>query len=171
MKWSWSRFFIILTVLILVVAIALMIFAVHSRKRTEEYKFQVEAIFSLAAAANDNTLLKDPDLSVVTSWEGRKWVVSPENYMALVSYLRRDAGMPLFMPRIDPDRCLTVTVCGEAVFRVIPENDSGESILIELETGSQTFRMHAKGGLLWNGLLDYSTEGPLRQRNLTLDIP
>ncbi len=169
MRWSWPRFFIILTVLLLIIGIAAMIFLVHSRKVTDEYKFQVEYIFLLASVANEETLTTDPALSVITSWEGKEWAVSPMNYKALLSYLRRDAAMPLLMPRIDPDHCLTIRCCDEAVFRVVPENDSGNSILVELSTDNQVFRMRASGGLLWKGLLEYGTEGPLRERNLLLE--
>jgi len=171
MKWSWPRFFIILTVLILLVGIGLIIFAVHSRQKTNEYKFQVEAVFGLAAVANGETLVADPELSVITSWEGKSWAVSPKNYNALLAYLRRDAAMPLLMPKIDPDRCLTITVCGSTVFRVVPEDDAGESILVELTAGDQVYRMHARGGSIWKGLLEYSTEGPIRERNLSLTHP
>ena len=159
MKWSWARFFIILTVLILLAGIVMIVFMIHSRRRSDEYKFQVEMIFALASVSNEDTLSADPEKSVITSWEGKKWAVSPNNYSALIAYLRRDAGMPLFMRKIDPDQCLTIICCNEAVFRVVPEDESGEAVLIELTAGGETFRMRANGGLLWKELLSYSTEG------------
>lgn len=168
MRWSWSRFFIILTVLILVLGIAFMVFLIHARRRGFDYQFQVDAVLAAAAVANENTLTEDPARSVVSSWQGKKWIVSPNNYSALSAYLRRDAAMPLFM-RIDPEKALTITCCGDSVFRVQPEDESGESVLIELKSGGETFRMHARGGLLWKGLLEAATKGTYHDENLSLN--
>ena len=167
-RWSWPRFFIILTVIVLLGGIAFLIFAVHSRKRTFEYLFQVDAVMTAATVANNGELIQDPALSVVSEWQGERWYVHPANYTAISSYIKRDAAMPLFF-HMNEDEVLTITCCNDAVFRIAPSNDEGDAVDIELKTGGQTFRIHARGGILWPALLECSTRGTYHDQNLPVN--
>lgn len=163
------RILIIFTVVLLVFGIGFLIFSVDARLKGTEYQFQVDAVLSAASIANEaDPLTTDPALSVIAEYEGRKTVVVPGNYMALSSYLRKDAASMLFFS-MDREKALKLTVCDIATFLIAPQNDSGDVVLVELVTKDQTFHMRTDGGNQWKALLDCCMKGTYHDDNIPLD--
>ena len=160
-----TKILIILTVLLLCLGIAGIVYAVRARLVSNEYQFQVDAVLAAASVANGGEVSTDPLKAVWTEYAGRQAIVAPGNYKALSYYLRSDAMMPPF-GRIREEKCLKITVCDEAVFWVMPLSESGDSILIRLTTQGQTFLMRARGGNLWPNLLECALNGTYRDRNI-----
>ena len=163
------RILIIFTVVLLVFGIAFLIFSVDARLKGTEYQFQVDAVLSAASIANEaDPLTTDPALSVTAEYEGRKTVVVPGNYMALSSYLRKDAASMLFFS-MDREKALKLTVCDIATLWIAPQNNSGDVVLVELITKDQTFHMRTDGGNQWKALLDCCMKGTYHDENIPLD--
>ena len=156
-----------LAVLLVVAGCFGIYYAVRARMQASEYQFQVDAVLAAATVANGGELTGDPDKAVIARYQDRSAAVAPGNYRALSYYLRMDAMMPPW-GRVNEDQCLTVTVCGEAVFSVMPLNESGDSVLIRLTTQGQTFLMRARGGNLWQNLLECALNGTYHDQNLIL---
>ena len=161
------RVALILVIVLLVGGVAGMIFAVNSRMQTNEYLFRIEAAFSAATVANGGEPLTDPEVSIVSEWEQQRWTVVPGNYKALLAWLKREPGRPIFFS-MDTSRALKLVFCDSDVLYAAPANDSGEQVLIQLETGGQTFRMRIHGGKLWDSLLAAATRGTYHDDNLPL---
>ena len=157
-----------LTLVLLLVGIAFLIFSIHSRLTTSEYQFQVDAVLSAALVQNQGEPLTEPDKAVIAEYEGRQVAVAPGNYTSLSFYLRKDAAMPLFL-NVDREKALKITVCNEAVFYAVPGNDSGDLVLVRLETGGKVFQMRTDGGNQWPSLLAVCTEGTYHDKNIPLD--
>ena len=87
---------------------------------------------------------------------------------ALVLILAKDAAATLFQ-RMDRDKALKLTVCGEAKLYIVPKDGSDDLVMIQLETGGNTFRVRADGGNLWKNLLDCCLRGTYHDDNLPLD--
>ena len=156
---------VILMIVLLLAGIGGMVFAVSSRMQTNEYLFRIEASFSAAAVANGGEPLTDPAVSVVSEWEQKRWTVVPGNYKALLAWLKREPGHPLFFS-MDTGRALKLVFCDSDVLYAAPANDTGEQVLIRLETGGQVFTMRIHGGKLWDSLLAAATEGTYHDDNL-----
>lgn len=166
---SWKiKTLLFLVILLLILGTAGMIYLIRARMQGTEYQFQVDAVLAAARAANGGEALTDPDRAVIASWEGRRAVISPGNYQALSSYLRREAAMPL-LARMDPEGALKIVCCREAELLARPADETGDRVLVRLTTQGQTFTMHIKGGNLWQNLLACCTEGTYHDRNLPLD--
>lgn len=164
-----ARILIVFTVLILVFGIAFLIFSVNSRLRGTEYQFQVDAILTAASIANEeDPLTTDPAISVTAEYEGRKAVVVPGNYIALSSYLRKDAASMLFFS-MDREHALKLTVCDIATLFIAPQNGSEDVVLVELKTKDQTFRMRTDGGNQWKAILDCCMKGTYHDDNIPLE--
>ena len=163
-----SRILIILVAVLLAAGIAFFVFSIHSRMTTSEYQFQVDAILAAAEVANNGETVTDPEKAVIAEYDGSRAVVAPGNYLALSSYLRKDAAMPLSV-HIDRQKALKLTVCNEAVLYVMPEGGSGDVILIRLKTQGKTFGMRADGGNLWQSLLTCCMTGTYHDDNLPLE--
>ena len=163
------RVLIILTVLLLVFGIAFLIWSVHSRLTGTEYQFQVDAILSAASVANgEDPFTTDPDKAVIAEYNGQKTVVVPGNYTALSYWLRKDAVNTLFFS-MDREKALKLTVCGEAVLRIAPQDESGDVVLVELTTMGRTFRMRTDGGNQWQSILTCCTKGTYHDENIPLE--
>ena len=162
------RILAILTVLLLVFGIGFMTFFVYGRMKTSEYQFQVDAVLSAAAVANQGEPLTDPDKAVLAEYEGKTAVIVPGNYTALSSYLRKDAATLPFL-RMDTSGALKITVCGEAIFTAVPADESGDVVLIRLETGGKVFRMRTDGGNQWASLIRCCMEGTYHDDNISMD--
>ena len=157
------RVFVAITLLLLIAGIGFLVFFIHARMTATEYLFQVDAVLSAASVVNQDQPLTDSDKAVISEYEGQRYVIVPGNYLALSSYLRKDASMPLFL-NIDREKALKITVCDESVFYLVPEQDSGDVVLIRLEAGNRVFQMRTDGGNQWSSLLRFNM--PLfRQRN------
>ena len=56
---------LILTLVLLLVGIAFLIFSIHSRLTTSEYQFQVDAVLSAALVQNQGEPLTEPDKALI----------------------------------------------------------------------------------------------------------
>ncbi len=163
------RILVIFTVVLLVFGIAFLVLTIHTRLNGTEYQFQVDAILTAASIANEeDPLTTDPALSVTAEYEGRKAVVVPGNYLALSSYLRKDAVSMLFFS-MDREKALKLTVCDLATIFIAPDNGSEDVVLVELVTKDQTFRMRTDGGNQWKSILTCCTEGTYHDKNIPLE--
>ncbi len=162
------RFLVIFTAILLVFGIAFLIYSVHARLTASEYQFQVDAVLSAAAVANQGESLTEPDRAVIAEYEGQRTVIVPGNYTALSFYLRKDAAMPLFL-NIDREKALKITVCDEAVIYAVPADSGGDIVLIRLETGGNVFQMRTDGGNQWSSLLAACTRGTYHDENIPLN--
>ena len=164
-----TRILVILTVLLLVAAIGFIIYAVHSRTAIPNYQFQVDAVLSAASIANeDNPLTTESDKCVIAEYEGRRAVVVPDNYPSLSSYLKKDAACPLFVS-VNKDKALKLSVCDIAVFYIMPEGDSTDVVLVEMDSSGKHFGMRIDGGNLWPNLLESCMKGTYHGQNIPLD--
>jgi len=164
-----TRILVILTVLLLVAAIGFIVYAVHSRTAIPNYQFQVDAVLSAASIANeDNPLTTEPDKCVIAEYEGRRAVVVPDNYLSLSSFLKKDAACPLFVS-VNKDKALKLTVCDIAVFYIMPEGDSTDVVLVEMDSSGKHFGMRIDGGNLWPNLLESCMNGTYHGQNIPLD--
>ena len=164
-----ARVLIVLVVVLLVSAIVFMIYSVYARLEGSEYRFQVDAVLTAASLANEeDPLTTDPQKAVIAEYEGRRTVVVPDNYMALSSYLRKDAASKLFFS-MDRENTLTLTVCNEAVFRIAPQDESGDVVLVELTTMGRRFRIRTDGGNQWTSLLACCMKGTYHSENIPLE--
>ena len=154
--------------LFLVAGIAFLAFCIHSRNTLNEYLFQTEAILASAQVANGGETTADPEKAILSDYEGKRYVIAPENYRALLSYLRKGAGAALHVP-IDPENTLKLTVCGEAIFEIAPEKGNVDVVLIRLTSRGKTFQIRTTGGNQWTSLLACCTKGTYRGENLLLE--
>ncbi len=166
MKW-FSKLLIALSVLLLIAGIAGIGYALHARRQSVEYQFQVDALLSAAAIANEEEVFTDPEHAVIAEHEGSRYVIVPGNYRALIYYLKKDAMMPI-LGRVDKTAALHISVCGLGSFWAVPTDDSGEHILVRLETGGQTLTMHCRGWKLWTDLVACCTGGTYHDDNIPL---
>ena len=158
-----TRILVILTVLLLVAAIGFIVYAVHSRTAIPNYQFQVDAVLSAASIANeDNPLTTESNKCVIAEYEGRRAVVVPDNYLSLSSYLKKDAACPLFVS-------VNKSVCDIAVFYIMPEGDSTDVVLVEMDSSGKHFGMRIDGGNLWPNLLESCMKGTYHGQNIPLD--
>ena len=162
------RFLVIFTAILLVFGIAFLIYSVHARLTASEYQFQVDAVLAAASVANQGEPLTDPDKAVISEYNGKQTVIVPGNYTALSYYLRKDAYTRPFL-NVDKQNALKITVCGDAVFYAVPVDDSGDKVVIRLETNGNVFQMHTDGGNQWASLLECCTKGTYHDDNIPLE--
>ena len=167
MKWR-IRILLIVTAVLLVAGIVFMSYLLRSRNQANEYQFQIDANLAAASVANSSEPLTDPAKAVIAEYEGRRTVVVPGNYLALSSYLRKDAVMP-FLARVDKNRALKITFCEAATLYAVPVDASGDKVIIQLETQGRSFTMHIRGGNLWTNLLACCMDGTYHDQNLPLE--
>ena len=165
---KWIKGLTIFVVVLLIAGVLFMGYLLRARSQANEYLFQVDAVLSACEVANGGELLADPDRAVIAEYEGKKAVVAPGNYLALSYYLRKDAVMP-FLLRIDRGKALKLTFCDEAVLYAVPADDSGDRVLLCLETGGRTMNIHIRGGNLWRNLLACCMTGTYHDDNLPLN--
>lgn len=164
-----ARILIVFTVLVLVFGIAFLVFSINSRLRGTEYQFQVDAILAAASIANEeDPLTTDPSLSVTAEYEGQRVTVVPGNYLALSSYLKKDAASMLFHS-MDREKALKLTVCDIATFWLLPQNGSEDVVFVDLVTKDQTFHMRTDGGNQWKALTDCCMKGTYHDDNIPLE--
>ena len=166
MKWG-KRILIVFPILLLVAGIVLMGYLVSARRQSVEYQFQVDAILGACSVANGGEAVTDPERCVTAEYQDRRTVVVPGNYLALSTFLRRDAMMP-FYAKMDRTEALKLTFCGQAELYAMPQR-KGERVLIELNTGDARFLIQARGGNLWKSLLACCMEGTYHDENIPLE--
>ena len=164
-----ARILIIFTVLMLACGIAFLVFSINTRLRGTEYQFQVDAILTAASIANgEDPLTTDPALSLTAEYEGRKTVVVPENYLALSSYLKKDAASMLFSA-VNRENALKLTVCDIATLWLSPKNGSEDIVFVDLVTKDQTFHVRTDGGNQWEAILKCCMKGTYHDDNIPLE--
>ena len=164
-----GRIVIIFVVLLLVGGIAFMIYSINSRLQTQEYMFQIDAVFTAAEiASGEDPLTTDPGKAVTAEYEGRKVVVVPGNFLALTSYLRKDAAAKLF-PSVDKEKALKLTVCDVAEIWVMPKSGDGDVVYIDMNAGGRSFHVRTDGGNQWKQLLACCMTGTYHDSNIPLN--
>ena len=143
-------------------------YVVYARYQGNAYAVQIAASFNAASLVNGQETYTQPDRAVVSSYEGRRFVILPDNYNALVSLLRKDHAMPPFR-RVGEDAPLSIVICDSARLRIAPDGDSvdGAFVCYTDDAGKQ-YTMHVRGGNIWKQLVEYATTGYAKRRNLAL---
>ena len=143
-------------------------YVVYARYQGNGYIVHVATSFNAAALVNGEETYTEPDRAVISAFEGRRYVVLPENYKPLVSLLRKDSAMPMFR-RVGQDAPLTIAVCGSAQLRIEPDRDSVDGALIAFtDESGKRFTVHVRGGNIWKQIVEYATVGHGQYRNLPL---
>lgn len=163
-----SKWLMGFVVALLLFGIVFMAYLWRARTVGNEYQFQVDAILAAARVANENQTVTEEDKAVIAEYEGKRAVIAPGNYTALSAYLRKDAAMPPFS-RIETKNALKITFCGQAVLYAQPVNAGGDRALVHLTSRGTTYRMHIRGGNVWQDLLRCCTQGTYHDNNIPLD--
>ncbi len=143
-------------------------YAVYARYQGNEYLIQVAASFNAASLVNGEETYTETDRAVISAYEGRRYVILPENYKAIVSLLRKDHVMALFR-RVGKDAPLSITVCDSARLWIEPDEGSVDGALVCFENDAgRRFTMHVRGGNIWKQLIEYTTTGHSENQNLRL---
>ncbi len=143
-------------------------FTIYARYQGNAYLVAVTASFNAASLVNGEETYTEPDKAVISAFEGRRYVVVPENYKAIVSLLRKDHVMPMFR-RVGKDAPLAITLCGSAQLRIEPDRDSDDGALVFFAgDGGKRYTMHVRGGNIWKQFLEYATVGHSGNKNLPL---
>lgn len=164
---SWRLKAVVILALALLLAGTLwMGFAVYARYQGNEYVLQLSAAFNAAALVNGEETFTEPEKAVISAYEGRRYVVLPENYRAIVSLLRRNSAMPPFR-RVGRDAPLSITVCDSTAIRLRPDTEDGALVCLTTD-GGREFTMHVRGGNIWKQILEYAVAGHSENRNIEL---
>ncbi len=167
---SWKLKAIVCLVLgVLLAYCAWLGYLVYARYQGNAYILQTAASFNAAALLNGEETYTEPDRAVISSYEGQRYVILPDNYRAIVSLLRKDSAMPMFR-RVGKDAPLSITICDSARIQIEPDRGSvdGALVLFTSDTGKR-FTMHVHGGNIWKQILEYTTTGHSGYRNLPLN--
>ena len=167
MGWR-MKMVVIFAVVLFVATTAWLGFVVYARYQSNDYSVQVAAAFNAALLVNGEETFTDPDRAVISGFQGRRYVIVPENYKAIVSLLRKDCAMPPFK-RAGKDAPLTITVCDSATISIRPDGDGVDAALIDFTTGDgKRYAMHVRGGNIWKQFVEYATAGHGQNKNLPL---
>ena len=165
MKW-YSKLIITLAILLLAGGIAFLGFLLHAQTSRNEYRFQTEAMMAATLVANQGEPDTAPEKSIVSGYEGRRYVIHPENYKKVSFYLQENLSPDPFS-RIDKEKALELTFCGEG--KIWVQARDADRVRILLETGGKAWRMQARGGNIWVNLLRCCQEGSSLAENILLD--
>lgn len=165
MKW-YTKLLILLAIGTLLFCIVGMSYVVKAKYQMNEYTVQLGAAFNAATLVNANETFTDAQNAVITHYNGEETVLVPENYKALLSYLRRDHAMP-FLSTINKEEALHISICGKSHLYIRGDKD-GQGALIHFDTAGNTYRMHVTGGDLWDKILTLSTNGSNKFPNIPL---
>ena len=167
MSWK-GKLLIGIAAAILLTAIFFMIYVVRAKYRSNEYILQLGAAFNAAILVNGDETLTDPEYAVISEYDGKKYLIVPENYKALNTLLRKDAVMPIFGNSLK-DAPLSIRICDTALVRIRPNKHSVDGASIYFDTGTQHFYMHVKGGNIWTQILSWATKGSTHYDNIPLE--
>ena len=143
-------------------------YVVVARYQGNGYLMEMTASFNAAALVNGEETYTEPDKAVISTYEGQRYVILPDNYKAIVSLLRKDHAMPL-LRRVGKDAPLSISICDGAQLRIEPDRDSVDGALISFVADSgKHFTMHVRGGNIWKQLIEYATVGHGEKKNLPL---
>lgn len=165
MKW-YTKLVLWLVILAFVGVIGGMIYVVSAKYTMNDYDVQVAAVFNAAMLVNATETYTDPEHAVIAEYEGKSTVIAPENYRIVANYLSVNAAPPLFAS-VDRERALSIRVCGETDFYVVPDRN-GDGATLCMEGKTQTFVMHVRGSELWEKLKGVCLEGTAKHPNLSL---
>ncbi len=147
---------------------AWMGFSIRARYQGNDYVMQMTTAFNAAALVNGEETYTDEARAVISAYGGRRYVIIPENYKAVVSLLRKDYVMPPFR-RVSKDAPLEITVCGGARLQAEPDPDGVDGALIRFTADNgRRFDMHVRGGNIWKQIVEYATVGHGDRLNLAL---
>lgn len=166
MKW-YTKLLILLSISTLVFFIGGMAYLVRAKYQMNEYALQLAAAFNAATIVNATETRIDAESAVIARYDGSEAVIVPENYKALVSYLRRDHAMP-FLSFIKEDEALHIAVCEKSHLYIAGDPD-GQGALIHFKSAGKTYRMHVRGGNLWDKILTLSLDGCSKYPNLPVN--
>ena len=162
---SWRLRIAVIFVVVFLLATCLWLgYFIRARYQGNEYLVRLTASFNAAALLNGEETYTDPDRAVISAYEGRRYVVLPENYKPLVSLLRKDHAMPP-LRRVGRDAPLTIDICGSARLCVEPDGEDGALVRFTDEAGRR-FTMHVRGGNIWKQIIEYATVGHGENQNL-----
>lgn len=156
MKW-WTKAILILAIAVLVGSVCAMVWVLRAKASINEYILRSTAAFNAAMLTNAEETYTEPDKAVIARYEGQRAVVAPENYKAVLYYLKGNAAPPLFR-HADPDHALILTVCDETVFTVSFAPD-GESGVLEMRSGGKSITMRISNFGLKDRLLACALTG------------
>lgn len=165
MGWK-GRIAVALVCALLLGGVLLLGYIVHARYQGNAYVVQVAAAFNAAALVNGEETYTDAERAVISGYEGRRYVVLPENYKALVSLLRKDHAMPPFR-RVGADAPLSIAICDSAFIQIEPDGDDGALVCFTSDAGKR-YTMHVRGGNIWKQIVEYATTGHSGRQNLPL---
>lgn len=141
-------------------------YVVYARYQGNEYALQLAAAFNAASLLNGEQTYTEPDRAAIGAYEGKRYVILPENYKAIVSLLRKEHAMPPFR-RVGEEAPLSITICDST--RLLIEPDGVDAALVCLTTDAgERFTMHVRGGNIWKQILTYATAGHSEDRNIPL---
>lgn len=163
MKW-YTKLLIFLGIGTLVFVIVGMGYVIKAKYQMNEYTLQLGAAFNAATMVNATETFTDPDRAVIINYNGQETILVPENYKALLSYLRRDHAMP-FLSYLDKETALHISVCNKSHLFIQGDRD-GQGALIHFETAGKAYRMHVSGGDLWEKIVTICTKGRNNYPNL-----
>lgn len=164
---SWRLKTVVLLALAAFLATCLWLgYAVHARHQGNEYVMQLGVAFNATALLNGEETYTDPERAIISAYEGRRYVILPENYKALVSLLRKDHAMPLFR-RVGKDAPLAITICDCTTIQAEPDGEDGALVCLVTDAGKR-FTMHVRGGNIWKQILEYATVGHSENQNIPL---
>lgn len=165
MKW-YTKLLILLSIGTLVFFIGGLIYVITAKYQMNEYALQVAASFNAATMVNASETHTDAPNAVVARYDECEAVIVPENYKALVSYLRRDHAMPFFSI-MNKDTALHISICDRSHLYIAGDPD-GQGATIHFDSMGKTYRMHVRGGDLWDKILTISTKGSSKYPNISL---
>ena len=158
----------ILALMILVGGCAWLSYAVYARYQGNDYNVALAASFNAAALVNGEETYSSSDSAVISAYEGKRYVVLPDNYKAIVSLLRKDNAMPMFR-RVGKDAPLSIAICDSAALRIEPDGNGDDEALIEFtDDAGKRYTMHVRGGNIWKQIVEYATVGHGEHRNIAL---
>ncbi len=167
MGWG-LRILVSIAIVVFLVGCVWLGYALYAGNQGNEYVVQVTAAFNAAALVNGEETCTEADRAVISAYEGRRYVILPENYKAIVSLLRKDHAMPMFR-RVREDAPLSIAICACAELKIEPDEGSVDGTLISFTTDTgKRYTMHIRGGNIWKQLIDYTTTGRPDRRNLPL---
>ena len=159
---------IALFIVAMVFGMGMIGYFLYARNAGNQYIVESAAVFNAATMVNATETYTDPARAVIAEYRGKRVVVSPDNYAALVTLLRKECTMPLFASSHGDDE-LVITVCDDAVFYVRRDRDSNNHVLVHFEDSNRSYTMHLYGGNLYNQLLNICTVGSTRYKNIPLE--
>jgi len=161
-----SKAVVVFTLVFLVAGLMWLGYAVYARYQGNEYVLQLTAAFNAASLVNGEETFTEPDKAAISSYDGRQYVILPENYKAIVSLLHRDNVMPM-LRRVRADAPLSICICESTRLYVEPETEDSAWVGLVDESGKR-FTMHIHGGNIWKQIIEYATTGHSENKNIVL---